>query len=325
VPRRKLAAQAVEPTQRHSQGMIAVDLMVPTTVATLPLGEAWVYEPKWDGYRAAAMRVGEVQIVSRRGTDLTEVFPDLAAALRDSVPDRTLLDTEVVVYRDGRLSFDALQQRMSHGAHQAARLARAEPASLIVFDIMLDAAEDLRPLSWDQRRDHLEAVGSSWRPPLQITPYTTDRATAIDWMASLAPMGIEGIVAKRRSSRYGSHGSWTKTKFRETLQGVIGAVIGALDRPDALIIGTLTQTGDLIVLGRTTALSPAQAADLGARLQPPDEPHPWPTVIAASHFGADPVTITHAKPDIVVEVSADPALQAGRRRHPLRYLRTRHD
>ena len=138
-------------------------------------------------------------------------------------------------------------------------------------------------------------------------------------------MGIEGIVSKRRSSRYGSRGGWTKTKFRETLEGVIGAVIGALDRPKALIVGTLTDSGDLVVLGRTTALTPAQAADLGALLQPPDEPHPWPASIGAGHFGGDPVTITHVKPDIVVEVSADPALQAGRRRHPLRYLRTRHD
>jgi ATP-dependent DNA ligase len=185
------------------------------------------------------------------------------------VPDRTLLDTEVVVHRDGRLSFDALQQRMSHGAGQAARRARVEPASLVVFDVLLDAGLDVRSLSWDQRRDRLESAGSRWRPPLQITTYTTDRATAVEWMTSLAPMGIEGIVAKRQSSRYGRHGSWTKTKFRETLEGVVGAVIGALDQPEALIVGTVTDTGDLIVLGRTTALSPAQAADLGASFSHP--------------------------------------------------------
>jgi ATP-dependent DNA ligase len=305
--------------------MIPVDLMVPTTAATLPIGDAWVYEPKWDGYRAAAMKVGDAQIVSRRGTDLTEVFPDLTAALRDAVPDGTLLDCEVVVYRDGRLSFDALQQRMSHGHHQAARLARAEPASLVAFDIMLDAGEDIRTLSWDQRRHRLDAISAEWRPPLQITPYTADHPVAQEWMTSLAPMGIEGIVAKRRFSRYGSRGTWTKTKFRETIDGVIGAVIGPLNRPEALIVGTTTDTGDLIVLGRTTSLSPGQAADLGVLLRPPDEPHPWPTVMGAGHFGGDPVIITHAKPEIHVEVSADPALQAGRRRHPLRYIRIRHD
>src|SRR6476620_2182917 len=168
--------------------------MAPSTVAALPTGEGWAYEPKWDGYRAAAMMIGEVQIVSRRGTDLTGVFPDVAGALRGSLPEGTLLDAEVVIYRDGRLSFDALQHRMSQGALQAARLARAEPASLVVFDLLLEAGVDVRSLSWDQRRSRLEVVGSQWRPPLQITPYTTDRAVAVEWMASLAPMGIEGIV-----------------------------------------------------------------------------------------------------------------------------------
>jgi ATP-dependent DNA ligase len=139
--------------------MIPVDLMVPTTVATLPLSDAWVHEPKRDGYRAAAMKVSEAQILSRRGTDLTEVFPDLTAAVREAVPDGTLLDAEVLVYRDGRLSFDALQQRMSHGPHEAARLARGEPASLVVFDIMHDVGEDVRSLSWDQRRDRLDSMG----------------------------------------------------------------------------------------------------------------------------------------------------------------------
>lgn len=105
------------------------------------------------------------------------MFPDLTAALREVVPIGTLSDAEVVVYRDGQLSFDALQQRMSHGAHQAPRLARANPASLVVFDVLLDGGRDGRSLSWDQRRHRLEAVGSGWRPPLQITPYTTDRAT----------------------------------------------------------------------------------------------------------------------------------------------------
>ncbi len=305
--------------------MISVDLMAPTTVAELPTERGWAFEPKWDGYRAAVMVVGEVQVVSRRGTDLTEVFPDLAAAVHVLVPDQTLVDAEVVVYRDGRLSFDALQHRMSHGAREAARLARANPASLVVFDVLLHDGGDVRSLSWDQRRRRLESLGSGWRPPLQITPYTTDRATAMEWMTSLASMGIEGIVAKRRSSRYGSPGGWTKTKFRETLEGVVGAVIGPVDRPEALVIGTVTETGELMVLGRTTVLSPFQATDIGALLTPPREPHPWPTVMAASHFGGDPVTVTHVQPEVIVEVSADPALQAGRRRHPLRYLRIRRD
>src|SRR6478609_6237245 len=198
--------------------MIPVELMVPATAAQLPIGDTFAHEPKWDGYRAAVLLMGEVQIASRRGTDLTDVFPELAAAVAEQVPDGTLLDAEVVVLRDGRLSFDALQHRMAGRVKQAARLAAAEAASLVMFDVMLDQGEDVRPLSWAQRRHRLESLAAGWRPPLQITPYTTDHATATEWMESMAPMGIEGIVSKRLSSRYGSRGAWSKTKFRETLE-----------------------------------------------------------------------------------------------------------
>lgn len=167
--------------------------MVPVTAAQLPHGAAFAHEPKWDGYRAAVLHLGQVQITSRRGTDLTEVFPDLVAAVVDQVPDNTLLDTELVVMRDGRLSFDALQHRMAGRTRQAARLASASPASLVIFDLMLDRGEDVRALSWTDRRHRLDSQAADWRPPLQITPYTTDRATAAEWMESLAPMGIEGI------------------------------------------------------------------------------------------------------------------------------------
>lgn len=305
--------------------MIPVDLMVPVTAAQLPTGDGFAHEPKWDGYRAAVVVVGEVQIVSRRGTDLTEVFPELAEALAGQVPDGTLLDGEVVVLRDGRLSFDALQHRMAGRVKQAARLAAAEPASLVIFDVMLDKGEDVRALTWVERRRRLELLAAVWRPPLQITPYTIDHTTATEWMESLAPMGIEGIVSKRLSSRYGGRGAWSKIKFRETLEGVIGATIGPLSRPEALIIGRRTEVGDLVVLGRTTPLTSAQSAEIGGLLRPPSGPHPWPDRMGAGHFGGGPITITHAEPVVVAEVNADPAEQAGRRRHPVRFLRIRYD
>ena len=305
--------------------MIPIELMVPVTAAQLPNGSDFAHEPKWDGYRAAVLVLGEVQITSRRGTDLTEVFPDLTTAVADQVPDGTLLDTEIVVLRDGRLSFDALQHRMAGRAKQAARLAATEPASVVIFDVMLHQGEDVRKLDWGQRRHLLETLAAGWRPPLQITPYTTDRATAIEWMESLASMGIEGIVSKRLGSRYGARGAWSKTKFRETLEGVIGATIGPLSRPEALIIGRTSDAGELVVLGRTTPLTTAQSVAIGRLLRPPDAPHPWPGAMAAGHFGGDPVAITHADPVVVAEVSADPAEQAGRRRHPLRLLRIRYD
>ena len=233
--------------------MIPVELMVPVTAAQLPTGDGFAHEPKWDGYRAAVVMVGQVQIVSRRGTDLTAVFPELAAAVTEQVPDATLLDAEVVVLREGRLSFDALQHRMAGRARQAARLAAGGPASLVFFDIMLDQGDDVRSLTWVERRARLESLAEGWRAPLQITPYTTDHAIATEWMESLAPMGIEGIVSKRLHSRYGGRGAWSKTKFRETLEGIIGATIGPLNRPEALIIGRHSDGGELVVLGRTTS------------------------------------------------------------------------
>src|SRR6476659_406176 len=102
--------------------MVPVELMVPVTATRLPTGGGFAHEPKWDGYRAAVVVVGDVRIISRRGTDLTEIFPDLAAALAEHVADGTLLDAELVVLQDGRMSFDALQHRMAGRAKQAARL-----------------------------------------------------------------------------------------------------------------------------------------------------------------------------------------------------------
>jgi ATP-dependent DNA ligase len=229
------------------------------------------------------------------------------------------------VLQGGRLSFDALQHRMAGRSKQAARLAAAQPASLVVFDVLLDRAQDVRALTWEERRGRLESLAAGWRPPLQVTPYTTDEATAAEWMESLASMGIEGIVSKRLSSRYGARGAWSKSKFRESLEGVIGATIGPLSRPDALIIGRRTETGDLVVLGRTTTLTFTQSAEVGSLLRPPSGSHPWPGTMGAGHFGGEPVAITHAEPVVVAEVSADPAEQAGRRRHPLRFLRLRQD
>ncbi len=181
-----------------SYWVLPVNVLAPVSASRLPAGPGWAYEPKWDGYRAAVIHVGQVQIVSRRGTDLTEMFPDLAAAVAEQVPDGTMLDGELVVLRDGRLSFDALQQRMARGSRRATRLAQDELASLVVFDLLLDQGVDVRPLSWDDRRARLETIGAGWSPPVQLTPYTTDHATATDWLHSMVTAsnpGPHGFVA----------------------------------------------------------------------------------------------------------------------------------
>ncbi|RCK68918.1 ATP-dependent DNA ligase [Desertihabitans brevis] len=297
----------------------------PQPAERLPTGPGWVFEPKYDGYRALVeCRGGIGRLVSRRGTDLTRLFPELATAVVEQVPDGSQLDGEIVVLRDGRLSFDALQERMAAGPRRAAALARSSPATLVVFDVLVEQGSDRTGESWTTRRDRLEVLGAGWRPPVQATPCTDDRAEAAGWMAALAPMGIEGVVAKRAGARYGAAGSWVKVKQRQTLQGVVGAVVGPLHRPEALVVGRWSEDGELGVLGRAP-LAPRQSAEVGPLLSPPSAPHPWPDQVSAAHFGGDPVTVTHADPVLVVEVRADTAESGGRRRHPLRFVRVRLD
>ncbi|WP_158548168.1 ATP-dependent DNA ligase [Desertihabitans brevis] len=221
-----------------------------------------MFEPKYDGYRATiAVQVGTARLLSRRGTDLTPSFPEVAAAVVDQVPDGTQLDAEVVIYQNGRLSFDALQQRMATGRRRALTLARETPATLMVFDVLADQGIDPTAEPWTRRRERLELLATSWRPPIQLTPYTDDVEEAAGWMEALAPMGIEGVVAKRVSARYGVAGSWVKVKHRQSLEGVVGAVIGPLQRPEALVVGSWDEDGTLRILGRAP-LTPRQAAQI---------------------------------------------------------------
>lgn len=306
--------------------LIVFELMAARPADRIPEGAGWVMEPKYDGYRVLITRSSDdAQLTSRRGTDLTEAFPEASTAAVAQVPDATLLDGELVAYIDGRLNFDTLQHRMTSRGRRATAASRTAPATLMIFDILISAGRDLRMQPWTERRAELEAIAAGWRPPMQLTPYTDDPAEAAAWMEALAPMGIEGVVAKRATARYGTPGSWLKVKHRETLTGVVGAVIGVLAKPEALIVGQWSPGGELNILGRTSPLSSAQSAEIGALLTAPDGHHPWPSEINSGHFGGGPVRITHVNPTLHVEVLADVAQQSGRRRHALRFLRVRLD
>lgn len=303
-----------------------VDLIAPKTTENLPWGDGWIYEPKWDGYRVRLIfsRHG-VELESRRSTNLTHLFPEITRSATAQLPAGTMLDGELVAFVDNRLSFDALQQRMAAGGRRASDLARVQPASLIAFDVLRTDGKDTTHQSWRERRDVLESFAQQWRPPLQLTPFTADRDEALEWMQALAPMGIEGVVAKRTTSRYQRGAEWLKVRFRETLVGVIGAVVGPITAPEALIVGQVDDAGSLAVLGRTSGLSPAEAAMIARHLRVPDGDHPWPDVISSGQFGGQPVPLTRVEPDILAEVSADTAQMGGRRRHALRFIRLRLD
>jgi ATP-dependent DNA ligase len=311
-------------------GPVAVELARP--VRTIPpanaLSGGCLYEPKWDGYRLVVIRSGaSTRVWSKQGRDLTDRFPDVVAAARAQVPAGTVLDGEVVIWNGSRLDFGLLQERMATPAGRIGALVAAHPASYVAFDLLAAAGTDLRAQRLSYRRAELEALAARWAPPLQLSPATTDPAEARRWFDDFRRAGVEGLVAKGIGTRYApGRREWLKVKSWETTEVLAGGVIGPIDRPSQLIAGRYRE-GLLVVVGRTSPLSPGQSAELAAVLTPAGDDHPWPERIGTGRFGGGrlSVPITRVAPSAVVEVSADAALQAGVFRHPLRFVRVRPD
>jgi ATP-dependent DNA ligase len=311
-------------------GPVAVELAKP--VAKIPAPHALPggcrYEPKWDGYRLVIVRDGRTtRLWSKQGRDLTDRFPDVAAAAVAQVPAGTVVDGEVVVWNGTRLDFGLLQRRMVSSARAIATLVAEHPANYVAFDLLAARGRDLRTWKLTRRRIELEALAEGWAPPLQISPMTDDAEEARRWFDDFRAAGVEGLVAKGAGTRYvPGRRDWLKVKSWETTEVIAGGVIGPVERPSQLVAGRY-RDGELVVVGRTSPLSPRQAEELAAVLRPAGADHPWPDRIGTGRFGGGrlSVPLTKVEPTLVVEVSADAALQAGVFRHPMRYVRVRPD
>lgn len=285
------------------------------------------YEPKLDGWRAAAV-VDEDRVTSwsRQRTNLTDSFPDVAAAIAGQVPSGVVLDGELVRWVDGRLDFDALQRRYSSRKARRSRLVAEEPVDFIVFDILAAGGRDLRGLPYDERRRVLEQTAAGWRPPLSIVDTTQDLTEARRWFQELPEHGIEGLVVKGGTQPYrGGQRNWVKVKRRDTDDLVAGAVIGTLTHPGELILGRYVD-GELRIIGRTAPLKPSNAKTLVPLLRPPVGAHPWPPVIRSTAYDRfQPKRDTHLTliEPLTVEISADTAIVAGTIRHAARFIRAR--
>ena len=295
-------------------------------VGSMP-GGAW-YEPKWDGFRGAVVvsQAGP-RVWSRQGKDMTDRFPDIVAAAGVQVAAGTVLDGELVIWNGTRLDFDLLQRRLVNPGKKAAGLAAQHPASFMVFDLLALRGEDLRRRTLAQRREVLEALAQGWSPPLQLSPTTSDEAVAREWFVDYRPTGIEGLVVKGSTQLYRpGRREWVKVKSRETREVIIGAVTGPIARPDTIVAGLLHE-GQLVIVGKSVPLSRSQASSLAKVLKPGPAQHPWPDEVSSSRFGSsrDKMKLTKVEPNMVAEVLADSALQAGVWRHPLRFVRHRPD
>src|ERR1700730_1695355 len=156
--------------------------MLAKRVGELPTGGTWIFEPKWDGFRALVFRDGdEILIQSRDEKPLNRYFPELLETLKSQLPARCVVDGEIVVARDGRLDFEALQLRIHPAASRGILLSQEIPAPIVLFDVLCDEDWDLRCMPFAERRLELESLLASAMPPLHLTPATNELSVAADW------------------------------------------------------------------------------------------------------------------------------------------------
>jgi ATP-dependent DNA ligase len=234
----------------------------------LPEGD-YLYEPKWDGFRALAFRDGDdVDVRSRHGRPLARYFPEVVDALRALPSEAFVLDGEIVAE-----PFAALMARLHPAASRVDRLARETPATFFAFDVLAEGADDLLDAPFAQRRARLERLV---RDPVRLTPVTGDPATARAWLAE-----HEGVLAKRRDGMYEpGKREWVKVKVDRTADCVVAGFRWNADAPTlgSLLLGLYDGGGVLRHVGVVTGLSQARKRDLRAELEPlvvPLAGHPW--------------------------------------------------
>lgn len=311
----------------------------------LPTGGAFAYEPKWDGFRCIVLRDGDLlELSSRNERPLTRYFPELVEALRAQLPERILLDGEIVVAGPAGLDFDALLQRIHPAASRIGLLARQTPASFVAFDLLALGDEDLRALPFERRRKALEKALAEARPPLHVTPITFDLRVAADWFHRFEGAGLDGVVAKSLALPYvPGKREMLKIKHERTADCVIGGFRWHKDGSGvgSLLLGLYDEQDRLNHVGIAIGFTRQQRLDIAAHLEPftkdASKGHPWagwelddgtgeqrlpggPSRWSAGRSTSwEPV-----RPELVAEVAYD-HLQGGRFRHATRFRRWRPD
>jgi ATP-dependent DNA ligase len=177
--------------------------MLAKRVGELPPGNTWIFEPKWDGFRALVFRDGdEILIQSRDTKSLNRYFPELLVTLKSQLPARCVLDGEIVIATEGGLDFEVLQLRIHPAASRVTLLSKQTPASIVFFDLLCAGDRDLCGEPFESRRGELESLLSSAAPPIHITPATHERDVAEDWFRRFEGAGLDGLVAKPIAGAY---------------------------------------------------------------------------------------------------------------------------
>jgi len=249
----------------------------------LPPAGAYLYEPKWDGFRAIVFRGDkDLYIQSRDSRPLDRYFPELHDALLERLPKNIVVDGEIVIAGPNGLDFDALQLRLHPAESRVAKLAKETPSSFVAFDLLFWRT-DLRGTPQSERRELLEKVLGKSKPPLFVTPMTRDRGAAVDWLTRFEGAGLDGVIAKPESGLYlPGKRAMLKVKHARTAECVVAGFRWHKSGKDAvgsLLLGLYDESGVLQHVGVTSAFPMAQRTALVKELAPlrenAMEDHPW--------------------------------------------------
>jgi len=293
-------------------------------VRTLPEGDGWQYEPKWDGFRGVLENDGgELALWSRNERPLLRYFPELRP-LGDLLPPHSALDGEIVIARDGALDFDSMQMRLHPAESRVRRLAAEIPAQYVVFDLLLWDGDEVwrRPL--EERRAELAE-----RAPegIRLSPFTGDLATAEDWLQRIETAGLDGVVAKRLGLPYlpGSREGVAKVKRHKTADCVVAGVRWKA-KPTTiatLLLGLYADDGHLDYVG-SAAVGARRHAEIAERVLPLLHEAQERRFSEPNRWGTGELEESALRPKLVCEVRYD-KLERSRLRHGTRFLRFRPD
>jgi ATP-dependent DNA ligase len=317
--------------------------MLAKRVDDIPHGGGWLYEPKWDGFRTLVFRNGgDLLLQSRDCKPMNRYFPELVAPLLEQLPERCVIDGELVIAGAGGLEFETLQARIHPAASRVAMLAERTPASLVAWDLLCVGDRDLTAAPFRERRALLERLLAVARPPLHLTPLTASRAQAEDWFQRFEGAGLDGLMAKEPDAAY-QPGKRTmlKVKHRRTADCVVAGLRWHRGAPEervgSLLLGLYDGEERLHHIGVAGSFTAARRRELVEELRPYRielDDHPWhgwtgagsqrrPGAVSRWSTGKD-LSWVPLRPQLVVEVSYD-HMQGSRLRHTAQFVRWRPD
>ncbi|WP_242344157.1 ATP-dependent DNA ligase [Anaeromyxobacter terrae] len=262
-----------------------VEPMLAKLADDVPEGDGWLFEPKWDGFRALVFRDGpELYLQSRELRPLNRYFPELEEPLLASLPERCVVDGEIVIAGRAGLDFEALLLRIHPAASRVKLLAQESPASIVLFDLLALGDRDLRASPLAERRALLEQSLAGAAPQVHVTPATTERAAAKDWFSRFEGAGLDGVVAKRLDSTYQAGvRAMVKVKHARTADCAVAGFRWHKNGPGtmvgSLLLGLYDDAGKLHHVGICSAFTTARRKELVKELAPLREDamegHPW--------------------------------------------------